>query len=103
MAIKTDIDYAVGDNVILRMTISGETDVTSFTFAYSQQVKESLIEKTTGSGIAGTVGDLASIDITLTATDTDIPPGTGEWAVRRTNAGSEARMGHGRAEVAFIP
>lgn len=105
MAVKTNLKpYAVGERIIIRATILGETDVTTWAFEFKQAVKGVVITKTSASGITGTAGHPESIDIVLASADTaDLIPGTGDWIVRRTDAGSEVRLGYGKVTVEAVP
>jgi len=113
--IETALTYDLGtdqDYAFTIYTTSAETvvrDVSSYTFSFLVKRKatdadvDALVTKTSSSGIAisGAFDDDPDTNTQVTTvsiadTDTDAHhPGTYRWELKRTNAGSESRIGYG--------
>ena len=102
MAIKTDIEFHVGEDKSLVVTVTG-TDITGWTieFAMAQEYGgPALFTKTVGSGIALTTPASGIFTVTISDTDTDgLEAGDYVWDAKRTTAGQEYVVAYGKATL----
>ena len=103
MATKTDISFHRGEDITLRVTVTG-VDISgwSLQFAlargYGQDTE--FLKATGGSGIDITDGQAGEFEVTIEDTDTAaLYTGGYVWDLKRTDAGQEAVLAYGNLNL----
>lgn len=100
MAIRHDISFFRGEDVTIRVTVTGE-NITGWalTLAIGRGYTP-LLTKTIGSGITITNGGNGIFEAVIADTDTDtFDTGGYVWDAKRTDAGQEAVLTYGKLSL----